>query len=164
MELSARADGCPAVSIEPESPHIAGVNAMSYRTVGAVALICLTVTAAIVYAQWRAAGLEEMQTITDRVAAAAARSDRDALAAEPILQTRAGTVDFILTHGPILANGYRVTVTRNGADGYRLMPAVVTHVGHVETAQATLHLGFRYDRGSGTTELVTASFSTSPHP
>lgn len=134
---------------------------MLHRPVIAVALICLFLTATFAFAWWRTAGLEEMEAITERIATATARSDREALAAEPVLHDRAGTVDFLVRHSPDLANGFRATVSRNGANGYSLMsPGVVTHVGHIACASGTLHLGFRYDRESGRVEFVTAAFGT----
>jgi hypothetical protein len=114
------------------------------------------------FAWWRTAGLEEMEAITERIATATARSDRAALASEPALHDRAGTFDFLVRHSPDLANGFRATVSRNGADGYSLMPpGVVTHVGHIACASGTLNLGFRYDRESGRVEVITAAFTTS---
>jgi hypothetical protein len=134
---------------------------MRYRAIGAAAVVCLAV-AAFGYARWRTAGREEIQAVTERVAAAAARAERDTLAAEPLLQNHPGTVDFLLRHGPALAAGYRVAVRRNGADGYHLLSGEVTHLGRIKSASGTLHLGFRYDRESGRLEFVVASFSTWP--
>jgi hypothetical protein len=133
---------------------------MRFRVIGIAALVGLTAAAAVTYARWRTAGREEMQSATERVAAAAARSDCDPLAADPLFKNRSGTVDFLLRHGPALAGGYQVTVCRNGADGCLLMPNFVTHLGQIKTASGTLYLGFRYDRASGLLEFVTASFST----
>jgi len=133
---------------------------MLFRVIGIAAIIGLTAATAVTYAKWRTTGREEMQATTERVAAAAARSDGDALAAEPLLQNRSGTVDFLLRHGPALAGGYRVTVSRNGADGYHLLPNFVTHLGQIKTASGTLYLGYCYDRASGRLEFVTASFTT----
>lgn len=139
----------------PEKLRLVGSIAMRLRIFGA-ALVCLAVALVITY-KWWAAGRAEMQAATERVAAAVARSDRDALAVDPLLQLLAGTVDLLLRHSQDLAGGYQVSVSRNGADGYHLLPGVVTHVGQIKANSVRLYLGFRYDRGSGQVELVTAS-------
>ena len=128
----------------------------------AVLVVCLVAAVAVVWFCWQTAGHAEMRAITERVAAAAACGDREALLTEPILHDVPGTVDFLLGQGPALANGYRVTVCENGADGYRLLPSVVTHLGRIKTSSGTVDLGFRYDRGSARLEFVLASFTSIP--
>ena len=135
---------------------------MRIRTAAVAAVTGLAVAAAVTYHAWRTAGREEVRAVTERVAAAAARGDRAALAAEPLLHDGDGTADWLLRHGPTLARGYEVGVSRNGEGGFHLIPSAVTHLGVVKTSAGTLRLGFRYDRESGRLEFVTASFSTWP--
>ncbi|AWM39249.1 hypothetical protein GobsT_24520 [Gemmata obscuriglobus] len=137
---------------------------MRVRVIGAFALICLGVVTAAIYYRWRTAGYEEVQAVTERIAAASARQDREALVSDPLLTNHAAAADFLLRHSAELGTGYRVKAVRNGADGYQLMSGNVTHLGRVSTASGTLHLGFRYDREKMQLEFVTASFSTLSSP
>jgi hypothetical protein len=104
-----------------------------------------------------------MRAVTERVAAAVARSDGDALRAEPLLQNRSGTVELLLRHATELAAGYEVRVGRNGGDGFYLFPELVTHLGQITTASGTPYLGFRYDRSSGTVEFLTDAYTGHSH-
>jgi hypothetical protein len=114
--------------------------------------------AVVRYEMWRTAGRDEMRAATERVAEAVARADREALATEPILQGHDDTVTLLLRHSPALAGGYRVSVSRNGADGHSLLsPDSVTHLGNIKTSRGAITLGFRYDRETGRLEFVAAS-------
>jgi hypothetical protein len=132
-----------------------------FRVIG-IAVVCLAVASAVAYTRWQATGRQEMQAVTERVAAAVARFDRDALTAEPLLQAHSGTADLLLRHSPDIAAGYRVTVGRNGVDGFHLMPDSVTHLGLIKTASGVLYLGFRSERTGGQAEFVTAVFTSLP--
>lgn len=128
--------------------------------IAAVAITAITVAvAAVWYYSRRTAGYDQMQSATERIAGAVARSDREALAAEPLLQGREETISWFLQSNPDFANGYRVTVGRNGMGGFTLMsPEILTHLGVIETpSRHTLALGFRYDRSTNRLEFVTAS-------
>src|SRR5690349_7541788 len=101
---------------------------MRTRIVVAVATALSVAALALGYESWRSAGHDEMRAITERIASDIARADREALRAEPLLQCDEGTAAWFLQSSPELANGYRVTVRRNGAGGHYLMsPEVVTH-------------------------------------
>jgi hypothetical protein len=111
--------------------------------------------------QARTAGHAEVRAITERLAAAMAAGDRKALAADPALQGHPDTADWLAARGPALAAGYRVTVQRNGANGYQLLELdVVSHVGLIETPAGTISLGFWRDPDGGGLRFVTASAST----
>lgn len=127
---------------------------------GVILALCGLV-AVVLYYRWSRGGYEEMQTVTERVAMAIARADREALVDEPFFQDRSGTVDWLLKRSPGLAEGYEVRVRRNGAGGYHLMSEeIVTHLGEIRTPSGTLRLGYFYDRETGRLEFVTASFGT----
>jgi len=129
-------------------------------TVAAVAVIGAAVYRA------RTAGHAEVRAITERLAAAMATGDRAALAADPTLQGHPGTVDWLVERGPALAAGYRVSVQRNGANGYQLMDLdVVSHVGRIEMPAGAISLGFWRDPDGGGLKFVTAAGSTvaAPH-
>jgi hypothetical protein len=131
---------------------------MGVRFVGGAAII-LTAAAAVACYLWATAGNREAEAATERIAAAVARGDRDALEREPLLKGHEATVAWLLQYRTALAGGYRVGIRRNGNDGYHLS-AEVTHLGEITTpAGRTLRLGFRYDRGTDRLEFVTASFS-----
>jgi hypothetical protein len=130
---------------------------MGGRFFGGAAII-LTAAVAIACYLWATAGNREAEAATERMAAAVARGDREALAREPLLAGRDATVAWLLQYRPALAGGYRVSVSRNGNGGYHLSMDA-THIGEVSTPSGTLRLGFRYDRGTGRLEFVTASFS-----
>jgi hypothetical protein len=113
----------------------------------------------------RTAGQADVREVTERVAGAMAAGDRAALAAEPALRGRPGTVDWLAARGPALAGGYRVSVQRNGANGYLFMDLdLVSHVGLIETPAGTIGLGFWRDPDGGGLTFVTAAASTSPAP
>jgi hypothetical protein len=132
--------------------------------VGVLAVAGVTPVGVAVY-RARTAGHAEVHAITERVAAAMAAGDRPALAADPALQGHPGTVDWLVSLGPELTAGYRVSVQRNGANGYRLMsPDVVSHVGRIETAVGTVSLGFWRDPDGGRLTFVVAAASTGPIP
>lgn len=115
------------------------------------------VTAVVVY-QTRAAGHAEVRAITERVASAMAAGDRDTLAADPALHGHPETATWLAAHGPIQARGYRVSVQRNGDNGYQLLDLdLVSHVGRIETLAGTVTLGFRWDADSGGLTFVTAA-------
>jgi hypothetical protein len=66
-----------------------------------------------------------------------------------------------MQHGPDLAEGYHVTVKRNGADGFQLLSLDdISHLGVIETAKGTVRLGFRFEPEAGQLVFVTASFSS----
>ena len=132
------------------------------RTRALIVLVVVAVAAAVgaVY-RVRTAGHAEVRAITERVAAAMAAGDRAALAAEPALQGRPESADWLAARGPVLADGYRVSVRRNGADGYRLMSLDdVSHLGVIESPHGTVSLGFWCDPTSGELAFVTASGSS----
>jgi hypothetical protein len=115
------------------------------------------VTAVVVY-RTRDAGHAEVRDITERVAAAMAAGDREALAADPALHGHPETATWLAAQGPVLARGYRVSVQRNGDNGYQLLDLdVVSHVGRIETPAGTFSLGFRRDPDSGGLTFVTAA-------
>jgi hypothetical protein len=131
---------------------------MRTRIIWVVAVVLVVTAAAVGYDAWRTAGHEQMQAVTERIAGAVARSDREALAAEPILQDHTDMIPWLLESNPAITNGYRVTVCRNGANGHYLMtPDLVTHLGEIEANGAQLTLGFRYDRETKQLVFVTAS-------
>src|SRR5262245_17288380 len=144
-----------------------GEESSRMRTRTRLLLTSMTVAAAVVagVAVYRArtAGYAEVREITERVAAAMAAGDQAALAADPALQGHPGTADWLAAHGPALGSGYRVTVQRNGANGYRLMELnVVSHVGLIETPAGNVSLGFWRDPDGGGLTFVTAAASTMP--
>ena len=125
--------------------------------IGLFALGAAVVAGAMVY-RVRTAGHAEVRDITERVAAAMATGDRAALAMDPALRDHPDTVDWLADHGPALAAGYRVSVQRNGANGYQLLDRdVVSHVGRIETPGGTVSLGFRRDPEGGLTFVTAAS-------
>jgi hypothetical protein len=131
----------------------------------AFAGISLAVVAAgLTYYGWRIAGREEVRAATERVAAALARGDQEALTNEPFFQDKPDMAAWLMQYRPHLERGYRVVVKRNGADGYTLMSRdVVTHVGFIETPSQEIRLGFHYDRKADQLKFVVAS-SQSPWP
>jgi hypothetical protein len=137
------------------------------RSLGASALFALSVISIVPVSvvtadsiDRRAAGSANVREAADRVAAAVARGDHAALAADPLLRDRPDTVEWLMTHGPALNRdgGYRVKVRRNGTGGRRLMSSdQVSHLGLIVTNSGELWLGFRYDRETGVLTLVTAA-------
>jgi hypothetical protein len=83
-------------------------------------LLAVAAMGIIVFYRWRTAGNAEIQVITQRIAIAIQSNDRDALLHDPVLAGHEGTVDWLLRFHPDLANGYRVSVLKNG-DGYTLL-------------------------------------------
>jgi hypothetical protein len=122
-------------------------------------------SAVVVSVAWvyraRTVGHAEVRTVTDRVAAAMAAGDTVALAADPALQDHPDTAKWLAARGPALAAGYRVSVQRNGANGYQLLDLeTVSHVGVIETPAGTITLGVWRDPGGGDIRIVTAAEST----
>src|SRR5258708_6285487 len=102
----------------------------------------------------RTAGDAEVRAVTERGAAAAGRGDSEALVKESVLQGRPDTVARLIQYGSVLADGYQVTVKRNGADGYQLLsPADISHLAVIETASGNVRLGFLYDPEDGRLEF-----------
>src|SRR5262245_6131460 len=133
------------------------------RLVLAGAIAAAAVVAGVAVHRARTAGHAEVRQITERVAAAMAAGDRAALAADPAMQSHPGMADWLAAHGAALNSGYRVTVQRNGANGYQLMDLnVVSHVGLIETPAGQVSLGFWRDPDGGGLAFVTAAASTGP--
>jgi hypothetical protein len=127
-------------------------------------LAAVTGAAVVVSVAWvyraRTAGRAEVRTVTERVAAAMAAGDRAALAADPALHEHPDTAEWLAAHGPALAAGYRVSVQRNGANGYQLLDLdTVSHVGLIETQAGKIMLGFWRDPDGGL-RFVTAAASS----
>ncbi len=126
-----------------------------------IAASVVIVAGAIVFYQRRTAGDADVRAATERIAAAIARGDRESLAGESFLRDHPDTVAWLMQHGPAISEGYRVSVKRNGADGYQLLSlADISHLGVIETARVTVRLGFRYEPDTNRLVFVTASAGT----
>jgi len=133
---------------------------MRARKIAMFGVIAVVITATIVFVVYRKRAVEnaEVQLITDRIAAAIAAGDRSALEAEPTLQNRDTTIDWLIAKKVDLAGGYRVRVQRNGENGYQLMDtSIVTHVGVIEIGNGEVSLGFRRDPETAKLEFVTCA-------
>jgi uncharacterized membrane protein len=127
------------------------------KVLAAIASV-LAIVAVVAAYRVLTAGRAEARDITERIAAAMAAGDRDTLASEPTLCEHQGTADWLATRGPALANGYRISVRRNGAGGFQLMPLeMVSHIGVIHTAAGDISLGFWLDPSDGNLKFVTAA-------
>jgi hypothetical protein len=134
------------------------------RAVGAAAALLAAGLALAAWALRPDAGAEAARAAGERLAAAVAEYDREALADDPLLRGRPDAVDELLRYRDALyKEGYRVTGVRNGAGGRRMEPAgVVTHLAVVDTPSDEVWLGFRYDPAAGRLEYVSAVSRPAP--
>jgi hypothetical protein len=125
--------------------------------VGAVAAAALACVGVAVYRD-QTAGYAEVQEITERMAAAMAAGDHEALAKEPVLGGRPDTVDWLAARGPYLARGHWVTVHRNGRSGYQLLDTdQVSHIGIIWNPHGSIKVGFWWDPKEGRLKFVTGA-------
>jgi hypothetical protein len=129
------------------------------RVVGAVAALLAAGLLLLGWARWRNAGKEEARAAAERLAAAVADYDREALSADPLLRDRPEAVDALLRYRDAFYQaGYQVTALRNGEGGRRMEPSdVVTHLGVVGTPSGEVWLGFRYDLWGGRLEYISVA-------